>query len=139
MKTYIGVKIVQAEPESKDGKEGLKVIYEEGFESWCPKDVFEKHNRPTEALSFSFALEAARQGKKIARLGWEGTVQYVVLKPGYPQGIPCNAATAKAHGIPEGTLFYYGQFLELKSRDNCCLPWVASQSDLLHDDWYIVE
>ena len=42
MKTYIGTKIIQAEPQSKDHAEGYKVVYEDGYESWSPKDVFEK-------------------------------------------------------------------------------------------------
>lgn len=42
MKQYIGLKAVQAEPCMKDGKEGYKVVYADGYESWSPKDVFEK-------------------------------------------------------------------------------------------------
>ena len=41
MKTYIGTKIIQAEPATKDGKDGYKVVYPGGYESWSPKDVFE--------------------------------------------------------------------------------------------------
>lgn len=42
MKFYVGIKMVQAEPMKKDEVEGYKVIYENGYESWSPKDVFEK-------------------------------------------------------------------------------------------------
>jgi hypothetical protein len=43
MKTYIGTKIVQAEPQTDStGREGYKVVYEDGYESWSPKDVFER-------------------------------------------------------------------------------------------------
>lgn len=42
MKKYIGCKMVSAEPALKDGKEGYKVVYPDGYESWSPKDVFEK-------------------------------------------------------------------------------------------------
>jgi hypothetical protein len=51
MKTYIATKVVQAEPEAKNGKEGYKVVYPkepeqpEGYVSWCPKQVFERHNK----------------------------------------------------------------------------------------------
>lgn len=43
MKTYVGVKVVCAEPSPKpDGSEpGYKVVYEDGYESWSPADVFE--------------------------------------------------------------------------------------------------
>ena len=43
MKTYIGVKRIQAEPMERNGKPGYKVVYEpDGYESWSPKDVFER-------------------------------------------------------------------------------------------------
>lgn len=41
-KTYIGVKKVHAYPEERDGKPGYAVIYEDGYKSWSPKDVFER-------------------------------------------------------------------------------------------------
>ena len=43
MQTYIGVKRIQAEPMERDGKPGYRVVYEpDGYESWSPKDVFER-------------------------------------------------------------------------------------------------
>ena len=39
---YIGVKRLIAEPQEKDGKPGYHVVYEDGYESWSPKDVFER-------------------------------------------------------------------------------------------------
>lgn len=55
MKTYIGVKRIQAELQERNGKPGYRVIYEpDGYESWSPKDVFEaaylpikEHNKLT--------------------------------------------------------------------------------------------
>ena len=52
MKTYIGTKIIQAEPQTQKGEkfpngdvapdlEGYKVVYPDGYVSWSPKDVFE--------------------------------------------------------------------------------------------------
>ena len=57
MKTYIGTKIIQAEPafridggiyspddilpKDTDVEEGYRVKYPDGYESWSPKDVFE--------------------------------------------------------------------------------------------------
>lgn len=53
---YIGIKFVNAEPMTADVAEkkgyrvsnnkcdGYEVTYEDGYKSWCPKDVFEKHN-----------------------------------------------------------------------------------------------
>ena len=53
---YIGIKFVNAEPMTAEVAEkkgyrvsnnkgdGYEVTYEDGYKSWCPKDVFEKHN-----------------------------------------------------------------------------------------------
>ena len=47
MKEYMGVKIIQAEPGSRNGKPGYKVVYgPDGYESWSPKDVFENAYLP---------------------------------------------------------------------------------------------
>lgn len=52
MKNYIGVKIIKAEPKMKDGKEGYKVVYPDGYVSWSPKDVFEKAYRELDCEDF---------------------------------------------------------------------------------------
>lgn len=53
---YIGIKFVNAAPMtaevanekgyrvSNNKGDGYEVTYEDGYKSWCPKDVFEKHN-----------------------------------------------------------------------------------------------
>jgi len=41
MKTYIGTKIIRAEPKESGAQKGYRVVYEDGYESWSPKDVFE--------------------------------------------------------------------------------------------------
>lgn len=40
MKTYIGVKLIEAEPEERDGQRGYRVRYRDGYESWCPEHAF---------------------------------------------------------------------------------------------------
>ena len=57
MKNYIGVKIIKAEPEEKDGQEGYKVKYPDGYESWSPKDTFEKAYRELDCKDFINANE----------------------------------------------------------------------------------
>ena len=56
MKTFIGIKFVNAEPMSatvakgkgcrveNNNGEGYEVTYEDGYKSWCPKHVFDKAN-----------------------------------------------------------------------------------------------
>lgn len=46
MKQYIGTKLIEAEPAERYSQEGYKVLYPDGYESWSPKDVFEKAYLP---------------------------------------------------------------------------------------------
>lgn len=43
---YVGVKIIQAWPQEKDGKPGYGVKYSDDYASWSPKDVFERSYLP---------------------------------------------------------------------------------------------
>ncbi len=45
MKSYVGAKIIQAEPQEKDGQPGYKVVYPDNYVSWSPKAVFEEAYR----------------------------------------------------------------------------------------------
>lgn len=45
MKNYIGVKVIKAEPQERDGEQGYKVVYPDGYVSWCPKGSFEDSYR----------------------------------------------------------------------------------------------
>lgn len=166
MKQYIGTKMIQAvkglrvkyvgkeyfladgtEP-SQEAQEALEnsadiramymVQYPDGYVSFSPVDVFEEAYRPTEAMNFGLAIEAAKKGAKITRRGWNGKGMWVVYRTGYPDGIPCNKNTADAVGIPEGSLFKVRPYLQMKCVDGSFQMWLASQSDILADDWEIV-
>ena len=84
MSKFIGVKMVEAVPmtageAAKKGYRtpvaesamdlyiaGYEVTYEDGYKSWCPKDVFEKNNRPVDGMTFGFAIESLK--KKVLKL-----------------------------------------------------------------------
>lgn len=155
MKQYIGTKMIKAEPARRyqgkvvsihdmlptgaQAEDGYKVVYQDGYESWSPKDVFEEAYRPTDGMSFGLAIEAAKKGKRIARAGWNGKNMSVAYQKGYPDGIPCNKNTAEAWGMKEGELFKCRPYLQMRCADGTFQMWLASQSDILADDWYIVE
>ena len=122
-----------------DKQDGYEVVYEGGYRSWSPKEVFEAAYRRTDGMNFGLAIEAAKMGKRIARRGWNGKGMWVVYRTGYPDGIPANKNTADAVGIKEGELFKVRPYLQMKCADGSFQMWLASQSDILEDDWYIVE
>ena len=115
-------------------EDGYKVIYPDGYESWSPKNVFEEAYRPTNAMNFGLAIEAAKKGKKIARLNWNGKNQYVFLAR-----VEHFSTDADLSAFA-GTDVEVHDTLVIKTAQDVFQPgWLASQSDMLADDWYIVE
>lgn len=86
-------------------------------------------------MDFGAAIAALKSGKRVTRDGWNGKDMYVAYQPGYPDGIPVNANTAAATGIPQGTVCVFRPYLMMKTVDGEFVPWVASQTDILAEDW----
>lgn len=155
MEQYLGVKLIQAEPmnlgdynkfrgwiipEDEDpDREGYKVVYQDGYVSWSPKEIFEEAYRRLDNLTFGLAIEAMKKGHKVARKGWNGKGMFVVYQKGYPQGIPCNKQTAEAWGMKEGEPFICNPYLQIKNVDGSHSMWVPSINDCLAEDWEVVE
>lgn len=155
MKEYIGTKIVKAEPavriEGVMGTRrvvplskgpvtapfekvdmGYRVVYEDGYESWSPMDVFEAAYRETSGMPFGLAIEAAKMGKRIARAGWNGKNQYVELATSISYVAADNGIVNVLHqNIGNKALAFVGT-------SGVQLGWLASQADMLADDWHIV-
>ena len=127
MKTFLGVKMVRAMP-SIDKPEGMDVVYEDGYKSWSPQKAFDDAYREINNLTFGLAIEAAKRGHKIARLGWNGEGIFVKLR------IP------DAHSKMTGAYLYIDT-TELKTTNRhapkSLIPWLASQTDMLSEDWFI--
>ena len=144
MERYIGTKIIEAEPMTSEeyneairplfysgnDKRGYKVKYEDGYISWSPKDVFEKAYRATTGMTFGLAIEAMRQGKKVARKGWNGKGIFVELQ------VPDEYSKMTQPYIYIDTL---GLHTNNPKAPKGRVPWLASQTDMLSDDWEVVE
>lgn len=89
-------------------------------------------------MNFGDALSLCKDGAKIAREGWNGKGMYVFYQKGYPEGINCNENMAAAMKIKEGTLVKIRPYLQMKCADDTFQMWLASQSDILAEDWMIV-
>lgn len=112
---------------------------EDKYPQFMAKAEFEAMCRNADTMTFGDALEALKQGKRVARKGWNGKNMSVAYQKGYPDGIPCNKNTAQAWGMEEGKLFKCRPYLQMRCADGTFQMWIASQSDILADDWYIVE
>ena len=89
-----------------------------------------------ENLSFSEALILIKKGKKVARAGWNGKQMFVFLVP----GSQFKVSRAPLLGIyPEGTEINYCPHIDMRTADGKIVPWLASQTDVLAEDWTWVD
>lgn len=158
MEKYLGVKVVEAEtmdlgdynkyrgwqiPDNEDPTTGGYLVkYPDGYESWCPKKQFEEANRLIIGMTFGHAIEAAKAGMKISRAGWNGKGMFVVYMP--PMNLPpantqgtdrkVNDRTAKWIG-EDAPLDCVGYFAMYSAQKQWIPGWLASQTDMLAEDW----
>ena len=84
---------------------------------------------------FGDAIRLLKEGFKVARSGWNGKNMFLFLV----QGSKFKVNRPPLLGIyKEGTEIVYQPHIDMKTADNTVVPWLASQSDLLADDWGVV-
>ena len=156
------------DPNNFDQKIGEKFAYENAFEKmwmpygfWLNKALAEYDNLPTntaqeewlkeetpvaggsvlpktERLSFGDAVAALKEGLRVERAGWNGKGMFLYYVPEnkYP-------ASRNEHGTMIGMfkddMVPYGAYIAMKTAQNNVVPWLASQTDVLAEDWQIVE
>ena len=87
-------------------------------------------------MDFSEALQQIKDGRKLARKGWNGQDAFIFLVP----GSRFQVNRAPLLGIyPEGTEISYHAHIDMRTQLGYCVPWLASQADMLADDWYEVK
>ena len=161
MDSYISTKVVFARPMTRECAEkylgraisfdrhipdneddGYLVLYEDGYQSWCPLDAFEKASRKTDGMPYGLAVEAAKKGLKIARKGWNGKDMWVSVSPGC-ESLPAsgfwNPAAASFAASNGGFASVPPCFIMKTADGKIQMGWLASQADMLTDDWCIVE
>jgi hypothetical protein len=85
---------------------------------------------------FGTAIRWLKEGKKVARKGWNGKNMWLVYMPPFRVEEP-NERT-QAHGIKEA--FDCGGYIVMWTAQGVWQPgWLASQPDMLSDDWGIAE
>jgi hypothetical protein len=83
-------------------------------------------------MDFSSALEQIKAGERVCRRGWNGKGMFVFLVPGSTFKVSRHPLL----GIyPEGTEINYHGHIDMRTADGTIVPWLASQTDLLADDW----
>lgn len=167
MKQYIGTKEVFASPMTRQeyndyrdwelpaaeagmgGDEGYLVEYVDGGEandtrhkgyiSWSPKEQFDNaYNDTSKAMTFGHAIEALKRGAKVARQGWNGKGMWLLYVPGNFGIRPVAGTPYSNAGLTSDVDI--NPHLDMHTADGAMQPgWLASQSDILSEDWVIVQ
>lgn len=88
-----------------------------------------------EHLSLGAAIDLAKEGRQIARRGWNGSGMFVF----YVEASIFLVNRAPLLGIfPEGTEVRYRAHLDLVTPDGTVGTWAPSNSDAIATDWYVV-
>lgn len=127
---YIGTKEITAWEQEKDGQPGYAVKYADGYTSWSPRDVFEAAYRVTEGpaqfLTFGDAIHFLKAGKRVARHGWNG------------KGMWLEMQRPDEHSKMTLPYLYLNYPNDSANTPGARVPWLASQTDTLGEDWVVL-
>ena len=122
----------------------------EGYISWSPADVFERSYRPYKGMDFGNALAALKIGLKVARAGWNGKGMWLSLSCS-PGGDTIagrreiaaenfwsanNSEYARQNG---GSAVVLPCITMKTATGEILMGWLASQTDMLAEDWEILQ
>ena len=169
MKRYIGTKLINAKPMTRQAyndfrgwtlpsdengaDEGYIVEYVDGgkgntdhyagYVSWSPADVFDRAYRPCDGMTFGHAIESLKAGQKVARKGWNGKGMWLILVPGR-LNVKVQEGTPYGNVLNPSTAIEILPHIDMWTTNSqgrrAMLPgWLASQTDMLSEDWEIVE
>lgn len=87
-------------------------------------------------MNFGQALEALKAGKRVARNGWNGKGMWLVLvRPDRTMSASTPSYVVTGMVADDGTPLEPLHWIGMKTADDCFVPWLASQTDLLAEDW----
>jgi len=86
-------------------------------------------------MDFGTALAMLKLGKRVAREGWNGKGMFLFLVPG-SQFVVNRPPLLGIY--PEGTVIDYHAHIDMKTAQDTVVPWLASQTDVLAEDWRVV-
>ncbi len=149
MKKYIGTKMIEAKPmnrgdynkyrgwtipeDENPADEGYFVKYSDGYESWSPKKQFEEAYRDCKSMTFGIALELLKKGCKVARKGWNGKEQYIQLATSISyKSADDEIVNCEHDAIGNKAIAFVGT-------SGVQIGWLASQADMLSEDWFVVK
>lgn len=86
-------------------------------------------------MNFSDALTEIKRGHRLQRAGWNGKGMFVFLVAGSVFTVNREPLLSI---LGEGTEVTYHPHIDMRTADGSIVPWLASQTDIMAEDWQIV-
>jgi Protein of unknown function (DUF2829) len=86
-------------------------------------------------MNFGEALEALKGGGRVTRAGWNGAGQWLILVPGSTITVAADRPLGKAAPRLIGQQVQYAPHIDIHTVQGALVPWLASQADMLAEDW----
>ena len=137
-----------ASPENFDAEVGRKIARQNAMQKIWPLMGYELRSQlAAEARGdvnhdIGWAVRQAKLGKRVARRGWNAAGQWVTFSPGTENvpadrfWAPANRAYAEENG---GKASVFSAMTLKNAQGMIVMGWVPSVTDLLMQDWEIVE
>jgi hypothetical protein len=163
MQIYIGTKKVRAAPMTRAGYNryrgwelpvdengddpGYLVEYldggqknhpdHDGYISWSPDAVFKNAYRAIDGgLTFGDALTLLKAGEQVTRAGWNGKGMWLSLTVPAPGTVMVEGfGRSDSQNKPDLRELPLLPWIGMKTADGKYVPWLASQTDMLAEDW----
>jgi hypothetical protein len=83
-------------------------------------------------FTFGEAVSRLKRGQKVARKGWDGKGMFLFYVSEYTLILE-NGYIPKMHNVNQLP------WIAMKTADNSLAPWLASQTDMLANDWMVID
>ena len=88
-------------------------------------------------MNFGQAIDALKAGNRVCRGGWNGKGMWLVLVPG--SNVNARVGTPYGEALGHGVAVSINPHIDMRTATGEMQPgWLASQTDMLADDWQIV-
>lgn len=97
------------------------------------REMTKKQDEKTDVFDFGKAIQLLKEGEKLQRKGWNGKNQYIELATNISyKNTDEEIINAEHDSIGNNAIVFVGT-------SRVQIGWLASQADMLAEDWKIVE
>lgn len=128
--------LVQNEGDSSDQWMISNELFASSYVQEIPGYSFEQMAEMEATHGFEMALVALKEGYRVTRKGWNGKGMWLaIVKHEDMINYPVNSIVSIDHPAYDYTMV---PWIGMKTADDKFVPWLASQTDQLADDWMVL-